>query len=208
MLNRAARQQLVWIVSGPSGSGKTTLCEALLKEDCWKKRLLRSVSFTTRPRRKGERQGRDYYFIDETEFEKLKHENAFLEHEKIFGFSYGTCKNVLADAQKQGKDVLLCIDVKGAEAVKKTLQKNTVSVFVVAPELEILVERLHKRSTENKKDIEKRVGRVKMEVSYAAGYDYVIINDHFDEALTKLKAILTAKKCEGAYVLHSVGKTN
>lgn len=208
MLNRAARQQQVWIVSGPSGSGKTTLCEALLKEDCWEKKLLRSVSFTTRPRRKGERQGRDYYFIDETEFEKLKRENAFLEHEKIFGFYYGTCKNVLLDAQKQGKDVLLCIDVKGAEAVKKTLQKNTVSIFVVAPELDILVERLHKRSTENKKDIEKRVGRVKMEVSYAAGYDYVIINDRFDEALTKLKAILTAKKCEGAYVLYSVGKTD
>ncbi|MFH1691868.1 MAG: guanylate kinase [Candidatus Omnitrophota bacterium] len=206
MSNKASRLQLVWIVSGPSGSGKTTLCEALLKEDFWSKRLQRSISYTTRPARPGEQDGKDYHFISEKKFLALKKKNAFLEQEKIFDFYYGTPKKAVIDAKRLGKDVLLCIDVKGAREVKKTLKKNTVSVFVVAPALNALVERLQKRSTENKKDIEKRVSRVKMELSYASDYDYIIVNDNFREALNKIKAVLTAKRCEGEHVLYSIGK--
>ena len=204
MLSNAGHSQFVWIVSGPSGSGKTTLCEALLKDEFYRKKLLRSVSSTTRGRRQGELEGKDYHFVSEKQFSSLIKKEAFLEYEEIFGAYYGTLKKVLLDARRQGKDVLLCIDVKGARKIKKALHKRVVSIFILAPKLDTLVERLHKRSTENKKDIEKRVGRVKMELSYAAGYDYVIVNDRFEDALEKLKAIFTAKRCEGEYVLHSV----
>lgn len=206
MSSRAQKSQLIWIVSGPSGSGKTTLCEALLQEDYWQKRLKRSISCTTRPARPGEQEGKDYYFISDKRFLALKKKNAFLEQEKIFGFYYGTPKKAILDAKRLDRDALLCIDVKGARVVKKALKKNTVSVFVMAPGLNALVERLRKRSTENKKNIEKRIRRVKMELSYASDYDYVIINDNFKEALNKIKAVLTAKRCEGEHVLHSIGK--
>lgn len=205
---KARYSQLVWIVSGPSGSGKTTLCEALLQDEFWRQKFLRSVSCTTRPRRQGEQDGKDYYFISEKNFLSLIKKGALLEYEKIFGAYYGTSKKVLSDAYQQGKDLLLAIDVKGARKVKKALKKNVITIFILAPKLKTLVERLRERSTENKKDIEKRVGRVKMELSYAADYDYVIVNDRFEDALKRLKAILTAKRCEGKYVLHSIRKTH
>jgi guanylate kinase len=187
---------MVWIVSGPSGSGKTSLCRALLLDGAWKKKLLRSVSYTTRPARRGEKDGKDYHHVSEKEFLGLKKHSGFLESEKIFGFYYGTPKKSLADARKEKKDLILCIDVKGARTIKRALKDNVDSIFILAPKLKVLTERLQKRSTEGKKDIQKRLERVKMELSYARDYDYIIVNDDFDKALGEIKSILTAKRCE------------
>lgn len=198
---------MVWIVSGPSGSGKTSLCRALFLDAAWKKKLLRSVSYTTRPARRGEKEGKDYHHVSEKEFLGLKKHNGFLESEKIFGFYYGTPKKVLIDARKEKKDLILCIDVKGARTIKRALKDNVASIFILAPKLRVLTERLQKRSTEGKKDIQKRLERVKMELSFARDYDYIVVNDDFNKALGEIKSILTAKSCEGGYVLHSFGKT-
>ncbi len=183
----------VWIVSGPSGSGKTTLCNKLLKDSFWKKRLMKSVSCTTRPLRPGEKEGRDYFHISQKKFLRLLRQGAFLESEKIFDFYYGTPKKILEEARKRGKDPLLCIDVKGAQAVKRALRKNIVSIFITAPGTRTLSRRLKRRCTEGKKAIEKRLKRVGMELSFARGYDYIVVNDDIRKALKKIKAILTTE---------------
>ncbi len=207
MSNKNQLPRTVWIVSGPSGSGKTSLCDAFLQDDFWSKRLMRSVSYTTRPMRPGEKEGKDYIHMTPQKFLSLKRAGAFLEREKIFGFDYGTPKKAIEDARRADKDLLLCIDVKGAKRVKKFFKKNAVSIFILPPQLKALRGRLKKRLTESEKDIEKRLRRVKTELSYIKDYDYVVVNDDFNVALKKLKSILTAKHCEGAYVLRSIGKT-
>jgi len=201
MLSKGDRNLRVWIVSGPSGSGKTSLCDALLQDKFWKKRLLKSVSCTTRPMRKGEKEGEDYAHVTKEAFLKLIKQNALLEHEEIFGFYYGTPKSAVNEARAQGKDLLLCIDVKGARSVRRYFGKNAASIFILPPDTEVLAQRLKKRSTENKKDIEKRLKRVKIELSLKKEYDYIVVNDDFDEALKKIKAILLAKASEENHVL-------
>jgi guanylate kinase len=206
MSNKALQGPRVWIVSGPSGSGKSTLCAALLRDPFWKKRLLRSVSVTTRPLRPQEKQGTDYTRISEAAFLGLLKKKALLEHEKIFGAYYGTPRAVLARAAREKKDVLLCIDVKGAQNVRRSLGRSRVaSIFVVTPRIQALKRRLCRRSTEGKKDIEKRLKRVKIELSHMGQYDYIVVNDVFDEALNQMKAILKAKLCEGDHVLRTIG---
>jgi len=194
--NKEAKVPFVWIVSGPSGSGKTSLCDALLKNPAWRKRLLRSVSCTTRLLRPGEKEGKDYAHLSEKKFLAWIKHGAFLEYEKIFGCYYGTPKKVFSDAQKAGKNLLLCIDVKGARTVRRFFKKNVASIFILTPHIESLGERLAHRSTENKKDIQKRLKRVKIELSFIKDYDYVIINDTFSDALKKLKSIMTIKEGE------------
>jgi guanylate kinase len=206
MLNKEKTAHMAWIVSGPSGSGKTTLCAALLKDAVWGQRLAKSVSYTTRPLRCGEKEGRDYRHISEERFLRLKEDGGFYESEKIFGFYYGTPKKAFLDAGKAGKDLLLSIDVKGARSLRKSLGRKAVSIFVLPPGPEVLRERLRRRSTEGKKDIENRLRRVKIELSFMKDYDYIVVNDDLNAALAKLKSILTAKQCEGTYVLRTIGK--
>lgn len=203
MANAAHR---AWIISGPSGSGKTTLCEALLKDAFWGQHLVKSVSYTTRPLRPGEKEGRDYRHISEERFLRLKESGGFYESEKIFGFYYGTPKKALLDASKEGKDLLLSIDVKGARSLRKSLGQKAVSIFVLPPDMQALRQRLMRRSTECKKDIENRLRRVKIELSFMKDYDYIVVNDDLKIALAKLISILTAKQCEGTYVLCTIGK--
>jgi len=191
MSNKKCRLFRIWIVSGPSGSGKTTLCEAVLKDKAFKKRLLKSVSVTTRALRPGEKEGRDYRHVSQKKFLSLIRQKALLEHEKIFGSYYGTPKQIIRDAQAAGKDALLCVDVKGAQTIRKFFGKKAVSIFITTPHLKTLSERLKKRSTEDKKEIEKRLKRVKIELSYRKKYDHVVVNDRFDKALKKLKSLLT-----------------
>ena len=198
MSNKVKRSFRAWIVSGPSGSGKTTLCEALLEDPFWGKRLLKTVSYTTRSLRPGERQGRDYRLVSKERFLVLKQQGALLESEKIFGAYYGTPKKDVWQAKRQGKDLLLCIDVKGARTVRRFFKKEATSIFILAPKEEVLLKRLKKRSTEDRDQIVRRLRRVKSEMGHAKEYDYVVVNDDFNEALNKIKSILTAKTCEGA----------
>jgi guanylate kinase len=204
MSNRPKKSFRAWIVSGPSGSGKTSLCEALLKNPFWGKRLLKTVSYTTRSLRPGERQGRDYRHISKERFLILKKQGALLESEKIFGAYYGTPKKAVAEAKRLGRDLLLCIDVKGARTLRRFFKKEATSIFILAPKEKVLRERLKKRSTENRDQIHRRLRRVKSEMGHMKEYDYVVVNDDFNEALGKIKSILTAKTCEEAYVVRSI----
>ncbi len=208
MSNNKKRPFKALIISGPSGSGKTSLTDALLKDIFFKKRIVKSVSYTTRPKRPGEVEGKDYLHIGQEEFRKLLKKRAFLEHEHIFDFYYGTPKKAVEDAKRAGKDLLLCIDVKGARSVRRFFGKKAVSIFIYPPNAGVLNERLKGRSTESKKDIEKRLKRVKIELSSSKEYDYIVVNDDFSQALEKIKSIILAEYCEGDYVLRSVGKTN
>lgn len=201
MLNRRRPAPLLWIVSGPSGSGKTSLCRALLEDPGLRRLLLRSVSCTTRPRRPGEKNGEDYRHISREEFRRLDGRGAFLETQRVFDFHYGTPKASLEAAARAGKDLLLSIDVKGARRIRRMFgKKRVVSIFILPPHVEALGERLRRRSTENKKDIAKRLRRVEEEILHAPCYDYVIVNDNFGEALAKIKAIMIAKDCEAEYL--------
>lgn len=196
MLNKTKAKDRIWIVSGPSGSGKTTLCDALLKDPFWGRRLLKSVSYTTRPKRSGEVEGKDYVHISREKFMEFLRRRSFLEHERIFDHYYGTPKKAVLDAAKAGRGLILCIDVKGARTVRRFFKQKAVSIFILPPHLEALTQRLRARSTESKKDIEKRLKRVKIELSQAKEYDYCVVNDDLGEALARLKAIFMAKECE------------
>jgi guanylate kinase len=186
----------LFIISGPSGSGKTTLYKRLLKRKTLHNSLIKVVSVTTRPARDSERDGRDYLFISKEEFLKQKRLGGFLESQSVFGFLYGTPKAVLLKLLHQGKNVLLCIDVKGARAIKR-IYPEAVSVFILPPSLEALNLRLKGRCTEAKKEMRNRLTVAKREIASAKHYDYRVVNDNLKSALQKLEGIILSKIKEG-----------
>ena len=186
-MNRRGR---IFIISAPSGCGKTTLCRRILRSNLG---LKYSVSMTTRPKRAGEINGKDYHFTAKNNFQKGIKENKFLEWAKTYGWYYGTPKWFVAQALKKGKDVLLSIDVKGAMNVRR-LYPESVLIFVLPPSIKELKERLKKRNADDKKEINKRLKIVKKELSYVNKYDYSVVNDSVNNAIRKLKAIITAEK--------------
>jgi guanylate kinase len=194
-LNRSKKKRkgIIFIVSGPSGSGKTTLCKKLLDQKLIKNSLLKTVSITTRPRRKGERENKDYRFVSEKEFLKKFARGQLLEHQEVFGFFYGTPQSFVENNLKKGKDVLLCIDVKGAQAVKKIYPKAC-RIFIMPPSIEVLKHRLHERSTETQHHIAERVKIAQWEMEFAEKYDYVIINNRLNVALAQLEAAIIIER--------------
>lgn len=187
------RKGKIFVISAPSGSGKTTLCEQLLSLD--PKGLLRSISATTRPPRAGERKGKDYFFISREAFESKRKKGAFLEWAKVLGNFYGTPREWVEKRLREGKDVILSIDVQGAMQVKKKCPA-TVLIFVLPPSFKSLKERLRKRSTESNKEISERLNLARQEVSYLPQYDYAVVNDTIKRATEKLKAIVVAERCK------------
>jgi len=179
-----------FVISAPSGSGKTTLANKLIKAD---RRLVQSVSMTTRPPRKGEKEGRDYCFIEAKKFKQLIKQKNFLEWAKNFGNFYGTPRRFVERAVRGGKDVILSIDVQGAMQVKKTCP-TAVFIFIVPPSFDELKKRLHKRNTEHVTTINERLKVAKKELAYVKKYDYVVINDSIGKALRRLKTIITAER--------------
>ena len=175
------------VISGPSGSGKTTVCDRLLgvMPD-----LLYSVSFTTRTPRKGEKDGKDYFFISKDEFQKRIQENKFLEYANVFDNYYGTDKEWVLT---KDKNVLLGIDVQGAEQIKKNYV-NAVLIFLMPPGMKALEERLQKRATDNLQEIAKRLNKVKEEIAQVSNYDYIVVNDEVNLAVEKIKTIIE-KEC-------------
>ena len=194
---------MLWVVSGPSGSGKTTLCMRLVR----KKRMgiARSISFTTRPIKRGEKNHRDYVFISKKEFLNKIKRGELLEWQKVFGNFYGTSRKLVEEAFTKNKDVLLCIDVKGALEIKKMFAKRSVFIFIVAPSEKELIQRTKMRARENKQEMKKRLAFAKTELSYAKEYDYIIVNDDLDEAVKNLESIIVARRLEN--VLHPAGKS-
>lgn len=179
------KKKLFFIVSGPSGSGKTTLVDKLIKEMDF---VIRSVSYTTREKRKNEINGKDYFFISEKDFKKKIQKKEFLEHEKVFDHFYGTCKKFI---KRQKKHVLLVIDTKGAIKLKK--KKIGIFIFIAPPSTVVLKKRLLKRKSETQAQIENRILYAKKELKMIKNYDYKIINDDFKDALFILKSIIIAE---------------
>ena len=179
----------VFIISGPSGSGKTTLYRKLLKDKNLKDILVKSISFTTRSMRENEKDGRDYCFISLKMFQYKKRSGYFLESMKVFDNYYGTAKKSIEDILRQGKNVILCIDVKGAKVISGKL-KNVVKIFVKTPEVKDLKERLLKRGTEDENLVRMRLKVAREELKDQKFYEYVIVNDKFPKAYQDVKDIV------------------
>ena len=187
MTPKTGPKSKIFIVSAPSGCGKTTLCKKLLKD---KFKLHQSISITTRPPRRGERNGADYFFVSAEEFIRMIDAKELLEYEENFGFLYGTPKKAVEKLLQNGRNVLLSIDVKGAMSVRKSYPQNSVLIFVMPPSMEDLKKRLESREADTAKAISNRLKIAKQEVACKDNYDYVVVNDSLDAAYKKLKEII------------------
>lgn len=183
---------ILLVVSGPSGAGKGTICDAIRKKF---PQLNYSVSMTTREPRKGEVEGKSYFFRTNEEFEKLIDEDAFLEYAKVYDHYYGTPKKRALDLIGDGKSVLLEIDIQGAMQVKKRYPKG-VFIYIVPPSLDILSGRLHHRGTDTEEVIQKRLSQITSELAMAHQYDYIVVNDVLEDAVHKVCCILEAERCK------------
>ncbi len=185
---------ILFIISAPSGSGKSTLVNELRK---YVAGLEFSVSYTTRPPRGSEQDGREYHFISRSQFEAMIRGGDFLEYADVFGNYYGTAKSVLDDAARRGNDVLLDIDVQGERQVKKKMP-DAVSIFVLPPSRAELESRLRKRSVSehvNSEDvIRRRLDTARKEIENYPNYDYILINDRLEQSVDDLQAIVLGER--------------
>ena len=177
-------------VSAPSGSGKTTLCRNVVSS---RPNTRYSISATTRPARKGEKNGRDYLFLSRDEFEEKKQRGEFLEWANVFGEYYGTICQLVENTRNEGKDIVLNIDIQGASQVKKRCPE-AVLIFILPPSIGILEQRLRNRKSDTEDEILKRLQLARTEISKVDNYDYVVVNEDIKESVDKLLAIITAEK--------------
>lgn len=188
---------LLVLISAPSGGGKTTLCYQLLGA-C--PSMTRAVTCTTRAPRQGERDGLDYYFLDAASFLKRLQAGNFLEHATVYGHSYGTLKSEVLGKLRQGKDVLLNVDVQGAAAIRQRaeeepeLKRALVSVFLTPPAVSVLEERLRRRATDAEAVIQKRLSVARQEISQWKNFDYLLISDTVREDLRRMLMIIEAER--------------
>lgn len=191
-MSQASPHQIgqLYIISAPSGAGKTSLVSALLEQD---KQVEVSVSHTTRAPRPGEKNGVNYNFVSVEEFEALIETSGFLEHAKVFENYYGTSQKWVEDKLNSGIDVILEIDWQGAQQIRK-LVADVVSIFILPPSKEALETRLKGRGQDSDEVIATRMAQAASEASHYAEYDYLVINDDFDQALKDLQAIFTSHR--------------
>lgn len=186
------KQGNLFIISAPSGAGKTTILKEIIGE---MPGLGFSVSHTTRSPRAGESHGRDYFFVDRQTFSAMRTENDFLEWAEVHGNLYGTSKAVVEAKLAEGSDILLDIDVQGARQIKESGITNAIFIFIAPPSWEILETRLTARGTDGADTVRTRLANARTEMKEAGWYDYLIINDRLEEAVTMLKAIILAERC-------------
>lgn len=188
---------LLVLISAPSGAGKTTLCQMLLAA---RPQMTRAITCTTRPPREGEKDGLDYYFLEAGSFLKRLQAGNFLEHATVYGNSYGTLKSEVLGKLRQGKDVLLNVDVQGAASIRAAaanepeLERSLVSIFLTPPSHTVLEERLKKRGTDATAIVQKRLSVARQEVSQWKNFDYLLISDSKAEDLRRAQAIIEAEK--------------
>jgi len=185
------RGQLI-IISGTTCAGKGTIIQKLLERN---PNLELSISYTSRPMRGGEENGRDYYFVTQEEFEKKIQQGDFLEYAEVhYGKYYGTPKMELEEKLESGRDVILEIEVQGAQQVKEMFPE-TILIFILAPSMEEVKRRIKMRGLENNEQIVKRFEKAYREINEINQYNYVVVNDNLEEAITKVESILISEKC-------------
>jgi guanylate kinase len=180
----------LYIISAPSGAGKTSLVRQLVAD---LDSLTVSVSHTTRPMRPGEVHGRDYYFVPVADFQAMLERQAFLEHAQVFDNFYGTAQQTVEENLSKGLDVILEIDWQGAQQIKKLLP-DSLSIFILPPSTAILQQRLRNRGQDDEQIIARRMRDAVTEISHYDEFDYLVVNDVFEQALTELKSILIANR--------------
>lgn len=189
-----ARRGLMFVMSSPSGAGKTTITRALLKNN---DDVTISISATTRPRRAGEVHGQDYYFVSPEDFRNMVDNGEMLEHAKVFENYYGTPRAPVEEALSQGRDVLFDIDWQGTQQLREMAREDLATVFILPPSRSDLEKRLRLRSRdtmESETDIRGRMSKAAGEMSHYSEYDYVIINNDIDEAISKAQLILDSER--------------
>jgi guanylate kinase len=189
------RRGLMLVLSSPSGAGKTTISRRLLQVE---PNLAMSVSVTTRPKRPGEVEGRDYFFADPTEFNLMVNRQELLEHAKVFGHYYGTPRDPVEKALESGRDVLFDIDWQGAQQLKQSARDDLASVFILPPSTAELDRRLHSRAQDPEAVVAARMAKAPDEMSHWAEYDYIIINRDIDESVAQVQAVLMAERLRRA----------
>jgi len=189
-MSSSAHQPIVYIISAPSGSGKSTLVNELLKSVS---DLDFSISYTTRGPRGSEENGKQYYFVSRSEFEKMIRDGEFLEHAEVFGNYYGTARRFLREAEHRGHDLLLDIDVQGAAQIQRKVPDAT-SIFILPPNRKTLEERLRKRSEDREEVIQRRLVTASREIQNYDRYNYILVNDLLKESSKVLQAIVRSER--------------
>jgi guanylate kinase len=190
MTEKSANISTLYIISAASGAGKTSLVKALLQQD---DQVRVSVSDTTRAPRPGEEQGVDYFFRSKEEFEQRVEQGDYIEHAQVFDNFYGTSESAVRGLLEQGLDVILEIDWQGAEQVRRRFD-DVVSIFVLPPSRQELQNRLESRGQDSEEIIARRMRDARSEMSHYGEYDYLVVNDDFDQALWQLQTIMAARR--------------
>jgi guanylate kinase len=180
----------LFVITAPSGAGKTSLIAALLKDDAG---LKLSISYTTRPPRPGEQNGREYHFVDDATFLDMRSRGEFLESAEVHGYRYGTSKRVITEALAQGQDLVLEIDWQGARQVRQ-LYPDCVGVFILPPSVEELERRMRTRGQDSDSVIARRLASAKEELEHAGEFKYAIINKDFDTARRELAQVIRKER--------------
>ena len=204
------RRGLMLVLSSPSGAGKTTLSRRLLEVD---PSVALSISFTTRTKRSGEIDGRDYHFIDKPRFNQMVKNGDLLEWAEVFGNLYGTPRNPVETALAAGNDILFDIDWQGTQQLREKVRGDMASIFVLPPSIAELERRLRQRAQDDEPVIKTRMAKAADELSHWAEYDYVVINDEIERAFTDVQTILAAERLKrerqpalSAYVRGLIGQ--
>ena len=186
-----SRRGLLIVLSSPSGAGKSTISRMLLAAD---PDVTMSISATTRPQRPGERDGVDYHFVDDAEFDRMVAAGDFVEWAPVFGYRYGTPKAPVKAALKAGHDILFDIDWQGTQQLQAAMGEDLVRIFILPPSMAELERRLHARGTDSDEVIAGRMARAASEISHWPEYDYVLVNRDTAECLGEVRAIVAAER--------------
>jgi len=193
------KQGRIFVVSGPSGSGKSTLVAGLLRDRQLKNKLVKSVSLTTRPKRFGEKDKKDYFFVSEKIFKARRRAKKILEWTKYLRYYYGTPREFVEEQFQKGRHIILSLDFKGVGQLKRILPRHTVTIFILPPSLEALRWRIRERChLTQEKEIRERLRLAQRELALARKYDYCVQNKDLKQATRALKKIILAKIGAGA----------